>query len=100
VILVFVVSACTDLTSISTFTATSVEAGQSFPDLVEDMFASCVRTALYEPDAKQKAELEKCQQRRQLEPALIAAHKVLVGYLQAMGTLALDKVVTANGKAF
>lgn len=92
-------SGCIDLASVSKFAAISKEAGLTFPDLVEDMQASCLRRAYYAPESKQKEALDGCEQYKSLRDPLIKAHKLLIAYLTAMGTLASDEVV-AYDKSF
>jgi hypothetical protein len=111
-------SACIDLSAISKFAASATEIGKRFPNLANDLGASCRRQYTYQsveqnqfqPDRlaaithpedgtpEMKYLEERCQVYTEQQKRLIEANAVLVDYLKTMGALAADDL-TAYDKS-
>ena len=103
--LLFSLSNCVDTGAIKKFAALATQAGDKFPEIVSDVTASCLRSARYEsmtdrknlefnPEKLNKQAGAKCEEFTRLEPLLLGTHKVLLTYINTMGKLAADDIVT------
>jgi hypothetical protein len=92
-------SGCTAPQEVQQFTAAAKDAVKSLPALVRDIPASCVRRQLAQRPVAEIADIDDqatqaCRSLSDLEPRLTGALDVLANYLNALGELASDQVVT------
>ncbi|MBA3765896.1 MAG: hypothetical protein H0W99_02695 [Acidobacteria bacterium] len=113
-LLALVNSACVDLAAIQKFTASATEIGKRFPNLANDLSASCKRQHIYQevraaqfqpdrlraithpdPDSEEMTKLDgQCKQFTEQQKRLIEANAVLINYLATMGDLAADDLTS------
>ena len=99
---VFPLNGCVSTSAVAEFAAVSKVAAEKFPEVAADFKASCKRRSRYESlrhsvydlSTIQKYSDRQCADFKALEPYLIAANKVLMEYMETMGRLASDDVVT------
>ncbi|WP_019501670.1 hypothetical protein [Pseudanabaena sp. PCC 6802] len=84
-----------DIIAVQNFAAISAKSTEKFPILASDFYKSCLRAAILDSETipTRKEREERCAKFKQLEPGLIATHRVVEAYMLALGTLASDKTI-------
>jgi hypothetical protein len=97
-LLLFLCTACTDISAVAKFAATAKKAASGFSDIAGDFSGSATRRAFYVSSDQKPAALAQAQHYKELEPQIKASQKILVDYIAALAGLSADST-TARDKS-
>jgi hypothetical protein len=83
-------TACTDLSAVAKFAASAKTASNGFSDIARDFAGSATRRSLYVREKEKPNVLKQVETYKALEPDMLAAQKVLVDYIAALGAISAD----------
>ena len=88
---VLLATSCVDLGEVTKFAAQSANAQSSLASLVADFKGTCER---YNQFAPVGGKLQECSKYDKLSSGTLAAQRVLLNYIQALGTMSSDQKIT------
>jgi len=81
---------CADLSAVAKFAASAKVASSGFGDIAKDFAGSAKRRSLYVREKEKPKALEQAETYKALEPDMMAAQKLLVDYIAALGAISSD----------